>query len=350
MEQVTCSNGHPNPSSQQFCGTCGTALPQTAAIPEPPVPTSPMPPAAMESPKSGKRWWIPVAIVVAVAAAASGIYVIGSSTGSAGGPSIPKANSSATSVHTITGVLAANECGGFTQIANATVEVTNESGTIIGSATTGGDMGIHAGYACSVDFSVTGVPYATFYQVKVGIHQGPSYSYSEMQSNGWTIDLSLGKPSAGSGGSTTASTGPGSTRSDPILLGQSAQVGNWRVKVSGFSPDADSTVARANMFNANPRAGNQYVMVTVRTTFVGNGSSDPYFDLTFSVIPRSGNSAATVSEVLPQDFSTVGRVPNGASGVGNVAFQVKSQEAGSVVLYIVPSSSYRGNGTFFAVK
>lgn len=55
--------------------------------------------------------------------------------------------------------------------------------------------------------------------------------------------------------------------------------------------------------------------------------------------------------VLPKDLSEVGNVPNGASGVGNVAFMAKSSAVDSLVLYLegYVAESLDTVGLFFAL-
>jgi hypothetical protein len=48
-----------------------------------------------------------------------------------------------------------------------------------------------SGPGCTVNFRVTDVPKASFYQITIGTHGGPSYIYSDMMAAGWNLDLSL---------------------------------------------------------------------------------------------------------------------------------------------------------------
>lgn len=76
------------------------------------------------------------------------------------------------------------------------VTVTNETGAIIGATVTMGqhDERINSGgimlTTCNVSFS-TMVPRAQFYHVKIGTHDGPSYTFDQMQQMGWMIALYL---------------------------------------------------------------------------------------------------------------------------------------------------------------
>lgn len=87
------------------------------------------------------------------------------------------------------GTLAAPECGGGYDIEFVSVEVRDQNDKLIGSGTTGVDETVGSG--CEVSWEVE-VPKATFYQVTVGTHGGPSYSFDEMEAIDWNLDLTLG--------------------------------------------------------------------------------------------------------------------------------------------------------------
>jgi hypothetical protein len=91
--------------------------------------------------------------------------------------------------HDVTGTLTASECGGGYDIEFASVSVRNEADKLIGSGSTGGDESTIGG--CEVTFTIEDVPRADFYQVEIGTHGGPSYSYAEMQQANWDLQLSL---------------------------------------------------------------------------------------------------------------------------------------------------------------
>lgn len=93
--------------------------------------------------------------------------------------------------HTITGSITAPECGGGYDIGGASVEVRDESGKLVGAATTSLGETTSTGYLCTASFTVPDVPKAKFYDVTIGTHGGPSYTYEEMQRNEWTLELSL---------------------------------------------------------------------------------------------------------------------------------------------------------------
>jgi hypothetical protein len=89
----------------------------------------------------------------------------------------------------VTGVLAAPACAGGYDIENSSVQITNERGEIIGTTQTGSDT-LNTATGCEVAFDLT-VPKAKFYDVTIGTHKGPSYSFAQMQQMGWKLTLSL---------------------------------------------------------------------------------------------------------------------------------------------------------------
>jgi hypothetical protein len=91
--------------------------------------------------------------------------------------------------HDMTGTLTASECGGGYDIEFASVSVRNEADKLIGSGSTGANKSTIG--SCEVTFTVEDVPRADFYQVEIGSHGGPSYSYGEMQQANWDLQLSL---------------------------------------------------------------------------------------------------------------------------------------------------------------
>ena len=90
----------------------------------------------------------------------------------------------------IEGTLSAPDCGGGYDIEGAAVELRDEKDELIGATTTGLDT--TTGGDCRVEFTIEQVPKAKFYSVTIGSHDGPSYSFSEMEGLEWKLDLDLG--------------------------------------------------------------------------------------------------------------------------------------------------------------
>jgi hypothetical protein len=164
-------------------------------------------------------------------------------------------------------------------------------------------------------------------------------------------------PAAGTTGETgatgstgAAATGAGSSQEDPMPLGSVATLGEWTVTVAGVTPNADSVVERENQFNDKPRAGYQYVLVTLDTRYNGNGSSNPWADLTWAAVSNDGNLYESPSAVIPKDLSDVGNVPSGVRATGNILLEVPKTDVRSVVLYLEGyTASFDTEGVFLAL-
>jgi hypothetical protein len=189
---MTCANGHEAPEGSQFCPTCGISLVDDDAGDS----TAERPNHLGADTETGfgavppqSRRRKPTLLIVAVVAAlviAAGVVI--------GGGLLLVAPSifSDEQENTLRGQLRAPECGGGYAIENASVEVRDENGTLIGSGFTSSDQ-ITAGSACRVDFQVDDIPKADFYQVKIGTHGGPSYTYEQLSSQDWFLSLTLGR-------------------------------------------------------------------------------------------------------------------------------------------------------------
>lgn len=181
---ATCPNGHAVEESQKFCPECGARVGKVVMAsplsesPSVSVPVAPPPDALGRS----RPPYIVPAAVAAVVIIGLLLWLVLSSRGGPAGPLVEK--------HDITGMLTAPECGGGYDVENASVEVRDEDEKLIGSSTTGFDTSTGSG--CEVEFTVRGVPKASFYQITIGTHGGPSYSYADMRSNNWHLALSLG--------------------------------------------------------------------------------------------------------------------------------------------------------------
>jgi hypothetical protein len=71
----------------------------------------------------------------------------------------------------------------------AAVIVTDEAGTVIATTSTSNDTN-GPGNGCLVEFSLD-VPPAEFYTLKIGTHEGPTYSRTDLEEAGWMVSLTL---------------------------------------------------------------------------------------------------------------------------------------------------------------
>ncbi|HOT07559.1 MAG TPA: hypothetical protein PLI05_05030 [Methanotrichaceae archaeon] len=132
----------------------------------------------------------------------------------------------------------------------------------------------------------------------------------------------------------------------PVDLGD-----GWLVTVLSIMPDATQTILKENMFNDPPKAGNQFFMARVRVSYNGGGSKSFGGSFRLRAMGPSAigystfeNSAGVTPDPLPDS-----EVFSGGSIEGNIAWQIKSSDASSLVMYDSPlfSSSDRTYMAFY---
>lgn len=148
------------------------------------------------------------------------------------------------------------------------------------------------------------------------------------------------------GSDNETSAGTRNEKATSIPLGASATVDDWDLSVSRFNPHATNAIKQKNMFNDEPSAGGQYVMVYINAKNLGKekrsfsasnlhleGASGQVYDTPF--LPPIAPDAFE-SEAFP-----------GASAKGNVVFDVSSQDSGSLKMYY---ESWGSDKTYFDLR
>jgi len=88
--------------------------------------------------------------------------------------------------------------------------------------------------------------------------------------------------------------------SETATLGDTVVVGDWEVKVTEVNLNADSTIARANMFN--DKAKGRFVLVTWKATYTGaERTADAWGDLRWSFTTTDNKVHDEASAVTPAD-------------------------------------------------
>jgi len=104
----------------------------------------------------------------------------------------PTPTSTPVPTFTLMGTLQAPVCGSGYNIEYATVIVRDENSTVIGNATTSANLNsADTSKPCVVQFVVPNLRKAERYQIRIGTHDGPTYTFDELQANNWTIQLYL---------------------------------------------------------------------------------------------------------------------------------------------------------------
>jgi hypothetical protein len=104
----------------------------------------------------------------------------------------PTPTSTPVPTFTLMGTLQAPVCGSGYNIEYANVIVRDENNTVIGNATTSANVNsADTSKPCVVQFVVPNLRKAERYQIRIGTHDGPTYTFDELQSRNWTIQLYL---------------------------------------------------------------------------------------------------------------------------------------------------------------
>lgn len=115
-------------------------------------------------------------------------------------------------------------------------------------------------------------------------------------------------------------------------VGDTVQIGDWSVRVTKVSLNADRAIHSANMFNDRPKRGTHFVMVTFTARYDGaERKSDVLYDLTWTLTQKDNKVLDEASEVTPMDEASA---PTTARRHGTVTHQVVF-DAASVALVSV---------------
>lgn len=161
----------------------------------------------------------------------------------------------------------------------------------------------------------------------------------------------IATPVAGTGLKTTIDS-LASSRTEPLPIGTSSLVGTYVVEVVAVEPDATDLIVTEDSFNEPPAPGYQFFMATVSITNQGEETVTPWWDLQFEVV---GDQAIGYNEntnscgYIPNDAFDAPEIAPGESTEYNVCWQVPSDEASSLVMYVDAgyNSEFR---TWFAIQ
>ena len=138
----------------------------------------------------------------------------------------------------------------------------------------------------------------------------------------------------------------------PIPLGAVVQVGGWRLRVSGVTPDGTDQVMEENQFNDPPPEGNQFFIATLEATYTGDESSTFWLDMLLKAVGES-NVAYEAFEascgVIPDDIDDSGETFPGGTITGNVCWNISSADTASLVMIAEEAFSFDDTRAFFAL-
>ncbi len=117
-------------------------------------------------------------------------------------------------------------------------------------------------------------------------------------------------------------------------------------------PDATDLVLTENEFNDPPAEGRQFYIVEISATYQGTESD---FILSGLTITSVGDSAVAYSDfedtcgVIPDELDTFSEVFPGGTQVGILCWQIRSEDADSLVLIVDNAFSFDQDRAYLAL-
>lgn len=143
----------------------------------------------------------------------------------------------------------------------------------------------------------------------------------------------------------------GSSRDNPLPLGQQFTVGDWQVTITSATLDATDVVLDENQFNEPPVDGRQFVLVEVEATYNGDETGLAWLDLDFSIVGSGGNTFSYGVDdycgVVPGDLLMQSEQFAGATVTGNVCFSVTSDQVDGAVVSVSEMMDWTGDVVVF---
>jgi hypothetical protein len=133
---------------------------------------------------------------------------------------------------------------------------------------------------------------------------------------------------------------PEDTGPDVLDLGASANVGHYEVAVKSVEPNANDIIDAANTFNEPPKG--QYVLVTIRVTYIGGKEGDPWLDLTAKYVGTDNRQydATQCDAVVPKEASDVPTLQRGGSATYQECFDMRPSAIKGGQVFVEDSLSF----------
>lgn len=144
-----------------------------------------------------------------------------------------------------------------------------------------------------------------------------------------------------------------SSRDNPLPLNTTGVIGDYEVTVISTTPNATDVVLAENQFNEPPTPGNQFFMVRVVTTYVGNETGTPWVDLNFQAVGAANTGYTTFNNtcgVIPDDPMFTSELFPGGSAEFNICWEVESTDQDSLVMYVEPLMSFNSDSVWFSIQ
>lgn len=142
--------------------------------------------------------------------------------------------------------------------------------------------------------------------------------------------------------------GPGSA-ADPLSLGQTSRVGDYDVTVVSVDFEATDEILAENEFN-EPPTNDDYALVTMRATYVGDDEGTPSSDLTATLDGGDGvqYEEFECSAVTPNgtDFTTL---TNGGATSYDLCWDYRTEAADGATMFVEAFLASDEGRTYWAI-
>ncbi len=135
------------------------------------------------------------------------------------------------------------------------------------------------------------------------------------------------------------------SRNNPVALGKSVVVNDWKVQVTSVNKDAAKLVLASDPYTGKPSAKERFVMLKVKATYIGEESGEPSSDLRFKIVGSKGNTFAQSCGYSGDSFDNNGETFPGASVTGNLCFTVDADQVNGATVSI--QKDYSSDGRKF---
>lgn len=148
-------------------------------------------------------------------------------------------------------------------------------------------------------------------------------------------------------------TGTGEARNSPLGVGRIGKVGDYEVSVLAVTPDADEIVT-SDGISESATAGNQYFMARVAVTYVGSTAGNPAYELNPQAVGALSTSYTLFNNTcgygsFEDAIFLATELFEGGSGEYNVCWQIDSDDADSLVMYIESNVDFNAEPVWFSL-
>ncbi len=127
---------------------------------------------------------------------------------------------------------------------------------------------------------------------------------------------------------------------ETLMLGESARVGDWVLRVASVDGDGTEEVLAHNQFNEPPPEGMQFFLADLEATYLGDASATLWLDLTLTAIGPDGTRFESFEPscgVVPDDVDFAGEAFPGGTVTGATCWAVDSEIVDDLVMEVLAS-------------